>query len=259
MYERKGSPYNSNMTSLGLEIQTKNEIQTHSVIFFSRNPNALKLVMNASFTGKKGPLIPLISGQKPQKVYKHRSSYSHSHQKSDDMFLMNIQSNTNANTSVAAVQRRVFITADLGFYKTTNMQQEFNLKIQEESTSCFYEDENVLKEFMDISSDGHHGPLIPLVREPKQVSAVISRPGKLKQRPSTSSSFHNWLKNTKIVCSRWNKKPQNVYKECSSYDTHPADNAERVFETRRIFEHGANVRKEVHAKEVHAGVYMGKK
>ena len=66
MYERKGSPYNSNMTSSGLEIQTKNEIQTHSVIFFSRNPNALKSVMNASLTGKRGPLVPLISGKKPQ-------------------------------------------------------------------------------------------------------------------------------------------------------------------------------------------------
>ena len=86
MYERKGSPYNSNMTSSGLEIQKKNEIQTHSVISFSKNPNALKSVMNASFHGKRGPLVPLISGQKPQNDFKQRSSYSNSHAESDERF-----------------------------------------------------------------------------------------------------------------------------------------------------------------------------
>ena len=44
----------------------------------------------------------------------------------------------------------------------------------EESTICFYEDPNVLKLVMDISSDGHKGPLIPLVSESKQVYSVIS-------------------------------------------------------------------------------------
>ena len=115
----------------------------------------------------------------------------------------------------------------------------------EESTICFYEDPNVLKLVLDISSDGHNGPLIPLVTGSKQVDSVISRPVKLKQRPLIWSSFHNWLKNTKIVCSLCHKKPQYVYKECSSYDTHPADSRERVFDKYRVFEHGVNVRKEV--------------
>ena len=42
--------------------------------------------MNASFHGKRGPLVPLISGQKPQNVFKLRSSYSNSHAESDERF-----------------------------------------------------------------------------------------------------------------------------------------------------------------------------
>lgn len=140
--------------------------------------------------------------------------------------------------------------ADLGFYKKTNIQEEFNVEIQEESTSYFYEDAETLKSLMDVSSDGHKGPLLPLVWESKQVSSVIPRPVKLKQRPLTWSVFHNWLKNTILS----HKKPQYTYKECSSYDIQPADSDERVFEKYRALEHDVNVR-----KELHAGVSGGKK
>ena len=79
--------------------------------------------------------------------------------------------------------------------------------MQEESTSCFYENPNVLKLVLDISSNGHKGPLIPAVTKSKKVDSFISRPAKLKHRPLIWFNFHNWLKNTKVVCY---KKPQHV-------------------------------------------------
>jgi hypothetical protein len=123
--------------------------------------------------------------------------------------------------------------------------------MQEEYTICFYENPNVLKLVFDRSSNGHKGPLIQLVTKSKKVDSVISRPAKLKHRPLIWFSFHNWLKNTKVVCY---KKPQHVYNEHSSYDTHLVDSHERIFNKYRVFEHDVNFR-----KEVHTYLYGGKK